>query len=288
MKRTFPAALRERMADEGNADPIRFYVFANDCGLRNYGYCITDVTAQRDPATGDWRYAFAPIEHGINRAVIDNVKDPEVLQAQQLAYLRWVAEKVRQAPEGVPVVFAAERYMARRGQGSLTVELVGFMLGTASMLMSRLQHDDSSMPFAYDGGVPVLFYPAALWKNAFARRYGSPELLDRVYETVKDRWGKGVALTDHQVDAYLQSVWAAHQMLGLSGFEHLSRTFLQDLVSTAPADQADVKPSKAPPTQRALVKKRKQERAAAKRAKLREKAKAQKAKQQAARKSNGQ
>ena len=270
--RTLPPVLRDLVHEADNSrpgskPPITFTVFANDCGLRNYGYAVVDVTAQRT-SEGDWRVDFVPVEHGINRTVIDNVKDPEVLHEQQTAYLRWLARIVNADPTK-PVVFAAERYMMRRGSGSLTVELVGFMLGTASMLMSRLQRVSGESNIDYAGGVPVVLFPSSTWKNAFARRYAS-DTLEAVYKTVKTKWKEGIALTDHQVDAYLQAVHVAHQILGFKDYAYLNRMFVHDLVATAPSDQADVRASKKPrtPAQARRIKKRQaQKRAAARQAK---------------------
>ena len=284
-QRPLPDAIREAVHEAnhsrpGTCPPIRFRVFANDCGLRNYGYALIEVVAERTK-NGEWHVSFNPLDHGINRNVIDNVRDPTMLANQQREYLRWLAGKINHqaGDDGFKtVVFAAERYMMRRGSGSLTVELVGFMLGTASLFMSRLRQDQLAGvgEITYDGRIPVVLFPASSWKNAFARRY-QKDTLDAVYTTVKRKWKEDkVALTEHQVDAYLQAVWVAHRLLGFEGvqeYAHLHRDFIQHLVSTAPTEQQDVRAGKAPPSRKALAKKRMRDRQRIKNARAREKAK---------------
>ncbi len=189
---------------------------------------VAPKTSRSKPGpTHSWKLKVQPLEHGLNRTVIDDLKTSKTIHEKSQDYLTWVQAKVDRYK---PAVFAAERYMVRGGGGTITIEYVAFMLGSVSSLLSP---------------TPIKLLGASTWKNAFRRNTKTPDL-DSVYAEVKILLKEGTPITPHQVDAFLLGVYVAHQAVGLKGYEYLPKNFLHLLCKTAPKTLAEVKPIKPP------------------------------------------
>ena len=228
-------------------------IFANDPGTRNYGYAIlrVELTPKKRSSPSavkrskgkeplPFTLKILPLEHGINRYVLDDLRVGRTMSSQLAAYVDWIkgiAEKHR------PEIFAAERFMVRRASSGVTTEYVAFMLGTAwSVLLGS-----SIRAFR--------FLPAAVWKNAF-NRSSKLRPLEEYYAEVEELRARGFGVTPHQLDAFLIGVYAAHKAVRASGFEYLSPTFMTAFRKAAPSLEDTISTKRSRPKKKPKRRKR--------------------------------